>query len=457
MRILKEEKGFITVALLAMIFIIVTVMGAGIVFINSGNKRAWLTARSNQALYLAEAGIEKAIQDLKNNPEQWDSPPNPTSLNFPPTNPIGTYEVKFESQSSPNKWIIKSTGATLNGNTEKIYITLNKEKAGEKNLTLELALFTYNTINMGSSGSSQIFGNVGTYSNAENTVHFPRNDSAKIEGILYIGSEGIPEEVVYGGSWSYEPWRTNVTGGTIVSEKTYDYSDPAFPDYPADLPTRSSITLQGITNGRISEDGYYPSIKIDNNTTLTIDIPEGTERKIMVDTLDMPVGNIIINGSGKLILYIKNTFNFKSSSKINYGTNGEGDPNNLMLYYNGGNTFSTGGDTKINGTLFVNSANINITNSGAIKGNIITKGPNVSISGAGQAMVGTLYAPNANVSLTNSGTVNGAVVAKSFNASGNSRIHYTSENSTITIPVGEGTSNSIKIIDWKSSGFESAE
>jgi hypothetical protein len=177
----------------------------------------------------------------------------------------------------------------------------------------------------------------------------------------------------------------------------------------------------------------------------------------MVDTLDMPVGNIIINGSGKLILYIINTFNFKSSSKINYGTNGEGDPNNLMLYYNGGNTFSTGGDTKINGTLFVNSANINITNSGAIKGNIITKGPNVSISGAGQAMVGTLYAPNANVSITNSGTVNGAVVAKSFNASGNSRIHYTSENSTITIPVGEGTSNSIKIIDWKSSGFESAE
>ena len=48
-----------------MIFIIVTVMGAGIVFINSGNKRAWSTARSNQALYLAEAGIEKAIQDLK--------------------------------------------------------------------------------------------------------------------------------------------------------------------------------------------------------------------------------------------------------------------------------------------------------------------------------------------------------------------------------------------------------
>ncbi|MGI6749471.1 MAG: hypothetical protein ACOX6A_03000 [Atribacter sp.] len=65
MKIMSDEKGFITVFLLAMIFIIVTIMGAGIVFINNGNKRAWSTARSNQALYLAEAGIEKAIQDLK--------------------------------------------------------------------------------------------------------------------------------------------------------------------------------------------------------------------------------------------------------------------------------------------------------------------------------------------------------------------------------------------------------
>ncbi|HHT11399.1 MAG TPA: hypothetical protein GX009_13915, partial [Candidatus Atribacteria bacterium] len=66
MKIMSDEKGFITVFLLVMIFIIVTIMGAGIVFINNGNKRVWSTARSNQALYLAEAGLEKAIQDLKN-------------------------------------------------------------------------------------------------------------------------------------------------------------------------------------------------------------------------------------------------------------------------------------------------------------------------------------------------------------------------------------------------------
>ena len=71
-------------------------------------------------------------------------------------------------------------------------------------------------------------------------------------------------------------------------------------EFPTDLPTRSSITSRS-TNGSISEDGYYPNITIQDNTALTIDIPEGTERKIVVDTLDMPVGNIIINGSGKLI------------------------------------------------------------------------------------------------------------------------------------------------------------
>ena len=67
--ILSAEKVYYSI-LTGNIFIII--MGAGIVFINNGNKRAWSTARSNQALYLAEAGIEKQF-NAKDNPNQWIS------------------------------------------------------------------------------------------------------------------------------------------------------------------------------------------------------------------------------------------------------------------------------------------------------------------------------------------------------------------------------------------------
>jgi len=443
-----NEKGSVMIVLVAMLAIIGMVMGAGIIFMNNGNRRAWSTARSNQALYLAEAGIEKAIPYLK---DHWDFP-SPISDSIPQPNNIGNYNVIFIKPTpspSPDCWVISSTGTTNSGKSETVYIRLTKITAGETTLNLDLALFTYNSINMGSKGSSRIVGDVGINSTTNGSVYFPW--SAMIEGHLFIGPNGDPSQVVKGAQ--SKPWEKNVTLGTTNLPVLRTYPAPVFPTEPTGLTNRGSLTLQGSTNGTISEDGYYTKITVQNNTTLTIDVPNGTERKIMVDELYMPQGNIILNGTGKLTLYVKNKFTYTNGSKINYGVDGNGDPTKVTIYYNGSNTFSTAGDTKINGTVFVNNADMVIGNSGAIKGNIITGGNNVSISGDGSAMVGVLYASNANVSLTNSGRINGAVIAKNFNASGNSRIYYTSSNSSITIPTGEGTSNSFTISDWRSSGF----
>jgi len=475
MKLLKEEKGFISIVLLAMIFIIVTIMGAGIVFINNGNRRAWSTARSNQALYLAEAGIEKAIQWLKDNPDQWDSPPTISPTSLPSVN-FGTFQVVYEplEQSEPgtDKCILHSTGIVQSGNQEikeRISIEVTKiqpsptPQGRDVELKLKYALFTYNNIHMGSNGSSRIIGDVATNSTVPNSVYFPW--SAMVEGHLLVGP-GVDPSIVVNGAQP-NPETGNVTLGTSNLEKEESYPEPVFPEFPTDLPTRSSITLKGSTNGSISEDGYYPNITIKNNTILTIDIPEGTERKIMVDTLNMPQGNIVINGSGKLTLYVKNTkntFTFKNGSKINYGINGNGNPDQVLIYYQGTNKFSVAGDTKINGTIFVEKADMEINNSGGIKGHIITGGNNVSVAGDGSAVVKALYAPNANVSLTNSGSIYGAVVAKNFSTSGNSRIFYDSSMSTVILPIGGGSgpgeptpTPTFEIKNWRSSGFESTE
>jgi hypothetical protein len=454
MKILSDEKGFITVFLLAMIFIIITIMGAGIVFINNGNKRAWSTARSNQALYLAEAGIEKAIQWLKDNPNQWDSPPTISRTSLPSV-VFGTYEVDFlpPIESLPpgtEEWTICSTGIVQSANREikeTISIEFTKTQSNIVKLDFNYALFTSGNIHMGSKGSSIIGGDVATNSTAPNSIYFPW--SAKIEGHLYVGPGADPSQVVDGAQ--KDPEEKNVTLGTSNLEEMISYPLPLFPDYPTNLPTRSSITLEGSTNDSISEDGYYPNITIKDNTTLTIDIPEGTERKIMVDTLYMPQGNIVINGSGKLTLYVKNSFTFTYGSKINYGSSGDGNPDQVLIYYEGTNKFSIAGDTKINGTVFVEKADMEIDNSGGIKGHIITGGNNVSIAGDGSAVVKALYAPNANVSLTNSGKIYGAVVAKNFSTSGNSRIYYDPSISSVDLPISGGSEKStFEIKNWRS-------
>jgi hypothetical protein len=454
MKIISDENGFITVFLLTMIFIIVTVMGAGIVFINSGNKRAWSTARSNQALYLAEAGIEKAIQDLKNPSANWASPTSVPETDFPSINPIGKYKVKFgpleQSEPGIDKRILYSTGVVQSGDREikeTISIEFTKTQSNIVKLDFNYALFTSGNIHMGSKGSSIIGGDVATNSTAPNSIYFPW--SAKIEGHLYVGPGADPSQVVDGAQ--KDPEEKNVTLGTSNLEEMISYPLPLFPDYPTNLPTRSSITLEGSTNDSISEDGYYPNITIKDNTTLTIDIPEGTERKIMVDTLYMPQGNIVINGSGKLTLYVKNSFTFTYGSKINYGSSGDGNPDQVLIYYEGTNKFSIAGDTKINGTVFVEKADMEIDNSGGIKGHIITGGNNVSIAGDGSAVVKALYAPNANVSLTNSGKIYGAVVAKNFSTSGNSRIYYDPSISSVDLPISGGSEKStFEIKNWRS-------
>jgi len=283
-----------------------------------------------------------------------------------------------------------------------------------------------------------------------------------VEGHLLVGP-GVDPSVVVNGAQP-NPETGNVTLGTSNLEELNSYPEPIFPEFPTDLITRSSLTLQGSTNGSISEDGYYPNITINNNTVLTIDIPEGTERKIMVDTLNMPQGNIVINGSGKLTLYVKSTFTFTNGSKINYGSTGDGNPDQVLIYYEGTNKFSVAGDTKINGTVFVEKADMQIDNSGGVKGHIITGGNNVSIAGDGSAVVKALYAPNANVSITNSGSIYGAVVAKNFSTSGNSRIFYDSSMSSVILPIGGGSgpggptpTPTFEIKNWRSFGFESPE
>lgn len=133
-------------------------------------------------------------------------------------------------------------------------------------------------------------------------------------------------------------------------------------------------------------------------------------------------GKVTINkyGSGKLILYISDKFDLSGSGKVNEN----GNPEDVYLYYSGNHTLNPSGSTKFVSNVYVEKADIEISGSGGITGNIISGGNNVIISGDASAIVRALYAPNAVIKYTGSGKTRGAVIGKDIEMSGGTSIIY---------------------------------
>jgi hypothetical protein len=113
-------------------------------------------------------------------------------------------------------------------------------------------------------------------------------------------------------------------------DRIIDYPVPLFPDFPI-------LEDKVITSGYILSDGYYNNIEVDK--TLVIDIGNaGEERNIRVGNLKVK-GNIVLEGEGKLNLYVDHSLDIKGD--INKGGRVEA----LMVYYKGQ-------ETKIDGEFY---------------------------------------------------------------------------------------------------------
>jgi hypothetical protein len=457
MKIISDENGFITVFLLTMIFIIVTVMGAGIVFINSGNKRAWSTARSNQALYLAEAGIEKAIQWLKDNPDQWDSPPTPTSINFPSTNPIGTYEVGVTPLPPPpaetEMWTIRSTGIVQSGNKEIkvcVEVEVNQNLGSSIPQVMTDGIFARDKIYL--DGSAWIRGPVNTNSTAPESVFL--DWSTGIDGNVNVGPDGNPNTVITG-------------NGQVVGQKdslSEPYPTPLplpdFPEFPTDLPHREDFTAGWWPSPPyyITDDGEYDKLTV--QSTLIINVGSGTKRIRVRELSVLDSGKIILEGTGKLEFYVNEKFTITGSSGINVDSNNNvGDSSRLLLYYKGPDDVNTNkiefaGDVRFAGSVYAEKASLSIGGSGKLAGSFVTGGTTVKIDG-GSWQQGVLYAPNAAVTLSGSGSLGGTIVAKELTIDGggdknNPRLIFNPELvNTFPFPFSDLPSSGIEIKSWE--------
>ncbi len=470
----STEKGSVLIGVLILVIVVVMVMGAVASFITHGIHRTQATSARLQALYLAEAGVEKAIEQLK---EDWDNTAGSVGasdewIDFPSSgDKIGKYKFTIDPQDEgSDRRIIEGHGKVkIAGNKEveeKVEVEVVKipeEPSGGGGGELpgfDYALFTDGKINMGE-GSSKILGNVAT---KRGPVEFPSD--SQIDGSLYFGpSVEDPRANITHPSWkplqrqegnNTEPCITGKIG-SLAEDR--EYLLPEFPEYPTRLDKRPDPNPDWDDAIVISENGYYPTFSIGSNRTVTIDTGgEDEERIIVVDNLNITQGHIILQGSGKLKLYVTDVFTMGGSSKINYGTNGEGDPARVTLYYGGKNTFTLGNDVGLNGTVVVKDAEVQINNAGKLKGGLISGGTKVTVQGDGSAVVKVIYAPNAAVKLDNSGKVKGAVVCQTFEASGNARLIYDESAQDIPLPgdvfpppeENESEGGGISITSWSS-------
>lgn len=439
-RILGNEKGQALILVVGILAVVALLTSAALAYSKGQSLNAIRQKKQMQAYYIADAGITKAIAEIKSNPSIYLKDNVNMDLKGPVLNNVVNYGggiIKELTLKGPVSGLYTLTSKGKYPNpadhpsappsffSEKKIIVKIKKSGGGGSPQFDMAVFALNSIDMGSAGSAKIDGNAGTNTTAAGGVNFPW--SAVITGDLSIGPDGDPLTVITHPSGSH-----NVLGETKNLTATRSYLMPDFSVFPSDLPVppiggpvtdvgggKRKLTVGNwpYQNVTIDSDACYDEIEIKSNYTLTIDVGSG-ERKIRVRDLDIQQGHIVLTGTGTLTLYVDQRFNLHGT--INNG----GASNRVSVYYNGSTEVTSGGSNTINGTFFANIANITITNGAGITGCILTSGSTVTVSGDASATIKVLYAPNATVTVSNSGKIRGAVIANNYKSSGSGLVTY---------------------------------
>ncbi|NLI11365.1 DUF7305 domain-containing protein [Pelotomaculum propionicicum] len=431
---INNQKGFaLPLALIVMVFFVM-LSGALIQYSLSENKMSAVDLKKMQAHYIAQSGAESVAAYIINNPLSAKNLINKTTdprvslgegtfaatVTGQADGPLTIFSTGYVNAYSPDREI-----------TETVSLSMVPQYTSSG--TFPEAIFSNLGFRM---DNGTITGDIATNSNVSNCLNLSGNPN--IYGDLYIGPEGDPASAVLF-PWGEQSTFLHGDVANLSEERTYELPPfPVFPELPPPAeggPVSNGVLTVGnwpYQNVTISAGAHYTNIKIVSNFTLTIDVGSG-ESELRVDNLNIESGYIVLQGTGSLKLYVGNSFMLTAGSKVNQN----GNPNRLTMYYKGTGAVNPGGDTKFNGLVYVNSADVNITNSGGITGHIVSGGGVVNVSGDASAMVRVLYAPNATVNFTGSGHLKGAIICNNLTMSGGTYVTYDDTNND-TFPYSVG-------------------
>lgn len=357
-------------------------------------------AFSTQAFWLAEAGVQKAVQDLR--AESWTgwTTVDANTRTLAQGLETGSFEVTVVT--SGNDATASSTG-TVSNVSRTVEVTL----AREINPLFGYAIFGTDSIRITGGGDTDSYnsddgtyaatrgtnGDVATSSTAEGAITL--SGGSQVDGDAYTGPGGtvIGEEAV-----------TGEIDDNITEEKEAIEPDSSI----TSLPDLGNYDLRPGRTDTISEDFHYSTMDIQGTLYISGDVTLYLTGGRDANTMQVVGGaSIVILEGSKLTIYLDDDAELNLSG--NGIINNTGTPENCIIY----SSYVTTG-TKAGITINSNSA-----------------------------FYGVLYAPDADLDYSGQSDIYGAIVGRNVRATGGGSIHYDEALSDIG-----GTPGDYSIRSW---------
>ncbi|MBU3177513.1 hypothetical protein KPL47_14335 [Clostridium estertheticum] len=385
-RRLQKRKGsslLIVLAIASILVILSAAVGTGVVW-EANNARN--QEKKTQAYYIARSGAAATAKWLENMTDAEASKFNALTFPLNSKNNVfknGTYDITINKIDQ--QLFVESVGRVKSGTS---YVTdtvtsVLKSEASNIVASIKTSIFGVDGVNI----NSPIKGDIGTNSTNAGAIYYNGN---YLTGDIYIPSAGDLKKIVTKVSWA---------GDLVIKRADNEYQEPTYPINPGSPLNKGSVTISTPTS--IDANSYYDNINIVSNTTLTINIGEG-DNTLSIKNLFLS-GNIKINGTGRLRLYVEGLILTGYGSNLNSDT----DSKNLILYYNGSS----------------------LTLDNGVKFNA------------------TIYAPNTNIDLEGGATINGSIVGKTVKTGNNAQVIY--QNNTSSVPISSSSGSKYKSAYWK--------
>lgn len=421
-----KENGSALVLTILIITVLLILSSALIHLYFSESRLSKHEENRKKAYYIAEAGIEYALTVFEKD-SFWDE--DGSLLPEYVDNISDLFDGSLTSLERSENEIIVSTGTSNN-----ISVAIEIQVIGEESMPeLDMAIYSDTDINI---NNGTITGDLATNYGTITIKGWPT-----INGDMYIGPDSAPEDTVI-----YPP-NYDLDSEIYNQDNSRTYTLPDFPAFPDDLPYRGDFTTPWVEGEyyEINQDGEYNLIQTSGHRTITIDMGGG-DRIIRVKDLDIDQGHIeLVNtGSGKLILYVEDSFTLNGSSSINKN----GNPEDVFMYYKGSTQINLAGSTDYVGSIYVKEADISMKGSGGINGHILSGGDTINLTGGSSTNVRALLAPDSTVNVTGGASFRGSIVCDILNMSGGANITY-EELSDISLPdIIQGGNSDYSVI-WR--------
>jgi len=408
------------------------------------NARTVDSYSQNQAHNIAQSAAMMAIRDLRGHSvgESFFHPDVGYDVEFPQgagfqfqdwSDMYGSFRIVTTNQNDQLLRIL-STGR-FEDTEYTVDVGLGLNQLTDWHVEIFQSLHANENLNISNANGGNICGDVtfnGDY------MHLGNNNTQepKIDGDLQLAN-GYDDVTIAG--------RETHVGGDISQGSKLDFPMPEFPHDDYDAAKLSGIRISNMTynGGSHTIDAtqnlnYIDEMVISGNSTITIQTGgEGDVSKLFVGNMDIQASDIIIEGDGKLELYVESEFNIGGNAEFNK----QGDVNSVKLFYRGnpeidlvgedivdyGGEIQITGTTQFNGSLFAYNADLVLNGTAGITGDIMTGGSSVTIHGNPQLeseISRLIYAPLANVVTSGNPKIYGSVISNSFSGGGGFTLCY---------------------------------